>query len=135
MAEEKQHSEESPAKRRLEAAAAFVGAALALGTLAIIAWDGFTDTGGPPIIEVQTIGVHKHSGGFVLELAAINRGDAVAAQVVVEGELKRGSEIVAASETTFDYLPSHSRRRGGLFFAEDPAAFEVTLRAKGYVDP
>ena len=36
---------------------------------------------------------------------------------------------------TLDYLPQDSERRGGLFFTEDPAAYELVLRAQGYAEP
>ena len=135
MTEEKPDGPESPAKRWLEAAAALIGGLLAIATLGIIIWDGLEGEDAPPFVLVESRGVHADEAGFVLEVRATNRGDRAAAQVVVEGELKRGEESVATSETTFDYVPSRSHRDGGLFFAEDPRGFAVLLRAKGYVDP
>ena len=34
-----------------------------------------------------------------------------------------------------DYLPPHSKRRGGLFFTRDPRQFELQARAFGYEEP
>ena len=128
-------SEDEDAKRILEAIAAYVGAFLALATIGIIVWDGISADGTPPIVTVESGAVHAHANGFVLEISALNSGDATAAEVAVEGTLSREGEIVETSETTFGYLPSGSRSHGGLFFQADPRAHDVAVRAKGYVDP
>jgi len=135
MAQEKAGREDSRGKLWLEGIAASLGALLALGTIGIILWDEWRGEGLPPDVTVEARGVQEGRGGFMLKVLADNHGDRTAAQVVVEGQLRRGGEVVATSETTFDYVPSHSHREGGLFFAEDPRGFEVQLRAKGYVDP
>ena len=79
-------------------------------------------TGGdaPPMVTVEALAIHAHDDGYVLEILALNKGGETAAQVVVEGELRRGGESVATSQTTFDYVPRQSQRRGGLFFSENP---------------
>ena len=128
-------SEDEGAKRILEAIAGGIGAFLALATIGIIVWDGMSGGDAPPIVIVEAGAVHEHENGFVLELSAFNSGDATAAEVAVEGTLSREGEIVETSETTFDYLPSGSRRRGGLFFQADPRTHDVAVKAKGYVDP
>ena len=123
------------AKRRLEAASALVGAALAAATLAVIIWDGVGGEGRPALVNLQAGAVHPHAAGFVVEVVAHNAGDETAADLLVEGTLMRGEEAVETSEATFDYVPSQSRRRGGLVFSQDPRRFELKLRAKGYVEP
>ena len=135
MAKRKAPPEDDAAKQRLETAAGILGAILALGTIGIIVWDGIAGEGGPPIVVVEAESVHAGENGFVLELSVFNRGQATAAQVAVEGTLSRDGEVVETSEATFDYVPSGSRRRGGLFFAADPRDHDVAVRAKGYVDP
>jgi uncharacterized protein (TIGR02588 family) len=127
--------QESEAKRRLETIAAVFGAVVALGTLGLIVWDGWTAGDAPPFVTVDSLRVHEQEGGFVLEILASNRGGEAAAQVLVEGELHDAGRVVETSETTFDYVPRQSERRGGLFFREDPRTHEVRLRALGYVDP
>jgi len=135
MAKPGANRKEDDTKRLLEAVAGGIGAALALGTIAIITWDGMTAGDGPPVVVVQTEDVHEVANGYVLELAVTNSGARTAVQVSVEGVLASGGETVETSGTTFDYVPSRSRRKGGLFFAADPRAYDVTVRAKGYVDP
>jgi uncharacterized protein (TIGR02588 family) len=65
----------------------------------------------------------------------INEGGTTAAGLTVEGELRDGTESVETSDSTIDYVPSHSERQGGLFFTLDPGEYEVQLRAKGYEMP
>lgn len=122
-------------KRLLEAVAGGLGAVLALGTIAILVYEGATAGDGPPAVVVQPEDVYPVENGFVLKLTVTNRGAATAAEVQVEGTLASGGEVVETSETVFDYLPSQSRRKGGLFFTADPRDHEVAVRAKGYVDP
>jgi uncharacterized protein (TIGR02588 family) len=127
--------EESRAKRRLETIAAAIGAILAVATLAIIAWDGIADQGRPALITLRAEAVHPHENGFVIEIVAHNGGDDTAAELLVEGALQQGGEIVETSEVLFDYVPSRSSRRGALYFRQDPRQFALQLRAKGYREP
>jgi uncharacterized protein (TIGR02588 family) len=135
MAKAARAREEEREKRRLEAIAAVLGAALALGTIGIIAWDAVTGDSAPPVLVVEALGVHPNDGGFLLEVLVSNRGDETAAQAAIEGTLSQDGEIVETSEATFDYVAEGSTRRGGLFFSKDPRAFDVAVRAKGYVRP
>jgi uncharacterized protein (TIGR02588 family) len=132
---EKQDREESRAKRRLEAGASIVGAVLALGTIGIVLWDGIRASDTPPFVVVEALSVLERENGFLMEVLASNLGGRTAAGILVEGELRQGSKVIATSEATFDYVPGHSSREGGLFFAEDPRSYEVQLRALGYIDP
>ena len=98
--------EESEAKRRLEAAAACIGAALALATLGdhrLGRHDRWrTRRRWSPSRRSQSI---RTTTDTCSEMLARNKGGATAAQVVVEGELRRGGESVETSQTTFDYVP------------------------------
>ncbi|HWT30674.1 MAG TPA: TIGR02588 family protein [Propylenella sp.] len=126
---------ESPAKRRLEAIAASIGAILALATLGIIVWDGIRDEGRPALVTLTAGAVTEHESGYVVEVVARNSGDATAAALLVEGSLRQGDQVIETSETTFDYVPSRSQREGGLAFAADPRSHTLTLQAKGYIEP
>ncbi|HEX9903874.1 MAG TPA: TIGR02588 family protein [Propylenella sp.] len=130
-----QPSEDERTKRRLEAIAATAGAILALGTIGIVGWNGVTGDDTPPIVIVEPLGVHEHEDGYVLEVLVFNRGDETAAAVTVEGALRRDGTVVATAEATFDYVARGSRRRGGLYFAEDPRRYDVKVRALGYIEP
>jgi uncharacterized protein (TIGR02588 family) len=126
---------EERVKQRLEAISGAIGAILAIGTLGVIVWDGIRGDGGPAKVTVEPLAVHAHEGGFVLEITVFNSGDEAAAAVVIQGELSREGTVIAESETTFDYVASGSRRRGGLFFPDDPRNYQVTVRALGYAEP
>jgi uncharacterized protein (TIGR02588 family) len=135
MATRSKQREEEPLKRRLEAIAAALGALMALGTIGVILWDAITGDGDPPVVVIKAREVYEHEDGYVLEIDVLNRGDETGSQVTVEGSLSRDGEVVEESETTFDYVPSRSRRRGGLFFSADPRTHDLMLRAQGYVNP
>jgi uncharacterized protein (TIGR02588 family) len=132
----------SPAKPRpvaatplLEWIAAGVGLAIVLATAGLIAAEAVRPDHSPPAVVVQNLGARRTAAGWVLEIRAANRGGGPAAQVVVEGELQRPGEAPETAEATFDFIPDHSARRGGLFFSADPSQGALTLRAKGYAEP
>ncbi len=129
----KQESEDT--RRRLEAIAAAIGGIIAVATLGTILWFGLSGSDKPPSISVNEEKVRAVDNGYVVELSALNSGDQPAAQVLVTGRLVQEGATVETSQTTFDYLPSGSVRRGGLFFSHDPRTGEMLLRAEGYVNP
>ena len=68
-------------------------------------------------------------------VAALNEGGSTAEGVVVEGELRNGTELIEQSRIEIEFLPPHSRKRAGLFFSRDPKQFELRLRPHGYEEP
>ena len=127
--------DEEQNRRRLEAVAAAIGAVLAIGTLGVIIREGVTSGDRPPLVELRTERVRAFEGGFLVEVAIRNGGDRAAADLTIEGQLNRGDSTVETSEMLLDYLPGSSSRRGGLYFRNDPADYELVLRASGYRDP
>lgn len=115
-----------------------VGVLLVLGLLAFLLYEAWQPAT-PPEIVVSVQRVLSVEGGYLVELEARNEGESTAATVEVEGTLTAPDDphaaAVATSSLTFDYLPSKSTRRGGLFFKEDPAQYTLEVRALGYVEP
>lgn len=128
-------STEAAQKPTLETAVGVLGALLAAGTIGFILWKGITETGGEPAVTISVTRVVPQDGVFLAEIEAFNGGDAAAAQLEVEGRLVSDGGSVETASTTFDYVPSHSRRRGGLFFSEDPRRGALTLAPKAFVQP
>ena len=114
---------------------AILGMLLVAGSIGYLVYDAAAGDTSPPDIMVHADSIQPVTGGYLVRIRAVNRGGATAAAVVVEGALKSADEEIEASEITFGYVPSHSERRGGLFFNEDPRGFELELRAKGYEEP
>ncbi len=81
------------------------------------------------------MGVEVQGGVHLAEIEVFNGGDVAAAGLEVEGTLERDGETVETATTTFDYLPSQSRRRGGLYFTEDPKTATLKVAPKSYVMP
>lgn len=123
------------ATSQLEWLFAAMGAVLILGTIGYMIAHGMRHPEAPPdVIVTQTSGAAL-ADGFLVEFSASNRGNATAANVTVSGALIEDGEVVEESETTLDYLPEQAHRTGGLFFTNDPAKYEVRLRAEGYIAP
>lgn len=119
----------------LEWISAGVGLVLTLLVVGAIAWEGVNRDPSPPSMRVVLERVTPTAAGYVAEIALTNQGGQPAAQVVVEGVLSVPNAAAESSEVTFDYVPDHSTRKGGLFFAADPRGGTVQLRAKGFVEP
>ena len=47
----------------------------------------------------------------------------------------RGGTNVETSLVTVDYVAAGSERDAALFFSNDPRQGELTVRAKGYIEP
>jgi len=127
----------TPREPLLEWIAAGIGLVLTLGILTVIGREALSgEAERPPAVEVRAERVVPvATGGFVVEVAATNRSAATAALVGIEGRLRSGDSAVETSSVTFDYVPGHATRRGGLFFREDPRAHSLELRALGYQAP
>ena len=116
----------------------------AVGALFLLAIVGFLiyevlQPSSPPVVLVAIESITPVTGGYLVQIEAENRGETTASTVEVEGTLTPSDQQDAApietSMTTFDYIPSQSSRRGGLFFQADPNQFLLEVVAKGYIEP
>jgi uncharacterized protein (TIGR02588 family) len=89
----------------------------------------------PPDVMVRVDSILTTRNGFLVTFQAVNEGGSTAEGLTVEGELRSGTDSLEMSNTTIEYVPSHSEREGGLFFTLDPRRYELQLRAKGYEKP
>lgn len=112
-----------------------LGLILVLGSIGFALYEAIAGDSSPPDVKVQVEGVIEAQNGFLVEFRVLNEGGRTAAGLTVEGELRDGTDIVETSETTLEYVPSHSERTGGLFFSQDPREYDLKLRAKGYETP
>lgn len=115
--------------------AAGVGLFLVVATILLIASEAFMADPSPPQVEVRALEIRSSGPGFLVVVEARNVGGSPAAGVLVEGELERGDAPPEIAEASFDFIPDHSARRGGLFFETDPRQSRLSLRAKGYAEP
>jgi uncharacterized protein (TIGR02588 family) len=119
-----------------EWAAAALGAAIVAATIGFMVYDAVTaPSDGVPKIEVRVDSVVAYSSGYVVEFRAINAGDATAASVLVQGELRSDTGVVERSEATVDFVPAGSWRPGGLVFTKDPRAYHMEVRPLGFDRP
>ncbi len=119
----------------LEWIAGGAGLVLVLLTAGIIGHEALFGDPSPPAVSIEARAVHAVKGGWLVEIEAINSGGSPASQVAVEGELTLAGQEPETAQAGFDYVPDHSRRRGGLFFSQDPRGRKLSLRAKGYTEP
>lgn len=119
----------------LEWAIACFGLVLVATALGLLVYKAIRGEASPPQITVSVISIVPVQNGYLVQFEAINHGGSTAEGVVIGGELRRGAEQVESSHTTMDYLPSNSKKSGGLFFIQHPSQFELQVRAFGYEEP
>jgi uncharacterized protein (TIGR02588 family) len=132
MAKSQQPTADTPL---LEWIASAIGLLLTVAVLVVIGGQAVSGAAKQvPDIEIKVVRVVPASTGFAVEIIARNRGGGTAAAVEIEGRLEAGGKE-ETSGATFDYVPGHSERKGGLFFSEDPRRHKLEVRALGYKKP
>ena len=114
---------------------AAVGLVLVAGVIGFLLYEAFSGERLPPDVKLSVESVVQTRNGFLVRITAVNEGGMTAEGVIIEGELRSGSEVLERSRTTIDYLPPGSEKRGGLFFTRDPRRFDLQVRPLGYEEP
>lgn len=115
--------------------AAIVSLLLVLAAIGYLLREGMRAPESPPEVLLRVDTVIEQRRGFLVEYEARNLGRETAAAVRVEGTLGPDAAVVERSESTLDFLPGESSRRGGLFFTRDPRQHGLRIRATGYELP
>ncbi|QBQ53446.1 hypothetical protein [Nitrosococcus wardiae] len=93
--------------------------------------------GGPPELRIRQLFTIVQDNAYLVEIEVYNAGRETAKDAIIEGQLLPSGVStgtpVETSETTFDYVPPSSSRRGGLIFHHSPADYKLLLRAKSYI--
>lgn len=114
---------------------AFVGLLLLLGLLGFMIREAIWGDESLPDIVLAAEKVQQNGNDYVVSFVARNGGGKTAAAVVIGAKLVRDGKVIEEAEAVLDYLPSHSERRGGLVFVNDPRDGTVQVAARGYADP
>jgi uncharacterized protein (TIGR02588 family) len=114
---------------------ATLSAALVLGVIGFLIYDGVAHPSTPPDVTVKVDSVVPAGPGYLVLIRADNRGRNTAADLTVEGVLEADTGTVETSETTIDYVPAGGQQRGGLYFERDPRTLRLRLRAHGFRKP
>jgi len=112
-----------------------VGLVLVASVISFLIYEAFTGKRLPPDVKLSVDSVVEIRNGFLVRITAVNEGGMTAEGVIVEAELRSGTEPVERSRTTIDYLPPRSEKRAGLFFTRDPRQLDLQVRSLGYEEP
>jgi uncharacterized protein (TIGR02588 family) len=112
-----------------------VGLLLVSGVIGFLLYEVFTGSRLPPDVRLSVESVDQTASGFLVRITAVNEGGTTAEGVIVEAELRSGTEPVERSRTTIDYLPPRSEKKAGLFFTRDPRQLDLQVRSLGYEEP
>lgn len=119
----------------LEWICAALGLLIVLTLISFTTYNAIKGDDSDPEVKTEILGVKAIEEGFLVRIRAINKGGTAAAGVVIQGSLNEGDKEIESSEFTFDYLPSHSKSEGGLFFTMNPSEKNLKVRALGYQKP
>jgi uncharacterized protein (TIGR02588 family) len=114
---------------------AAVGLLLVSGVIGFLLYEAFTGSRLPPDVKVSVNSVVQTGNGFLVRVTAVNEGGMTGEGVIVEAELRSGTELMERSWTTVDYLPPRSEKKAGLFFVRDPRQFDIRVRSLGFEEP
>ena len=115
--------------------AAAIGLLLLLSSVGYLLHDAFDGEERPPAPLVRVVAVEPQADRYLVRLRVFNESKVTASALRIEGELKRGNEVVERSELEFQHVPGRSSREGGLFFTQDPRTLQLVLSARSYQLP
>ena len=114
---------------------AAVGMLFVLGSFSLLVRESFDGARRVADISITVDEILPSARGYLVNLKIENSGNATAAALNVEGVLRRGATDVETSLVTVDYVAAGSERAAALLFSNDPRQGELTVRAKGYIEP
>ncbi len=114
---------------------ASVGLLLVLGVIIFLLTKAAAKGPTVPKIHVQASTVFKDAGKHLMIISVTNNGNTTAAALVIEGELKNGTQSVEKSTVTLNYVPAGSTRKAGIYFINDPKNFVLILTPKSFEQP
>jgi uncharacterized protein (TIGR02588 family) len=116
--------------------AAGIGGVLVAAVLGFMAYEAAMLSPHPtPRLAIRIDTVVAYPSGYVVEFRAMNDGDATAANVLVQGDLRSDTTLVERSEAVIDFVPAGSSRPGGLVFKNDPRRHKMEVRPVGFDIP
>ena len=113
---------------------AALGLLLVVSSIGFMLYEGAGDSSHANL-TVNVDSILPTSNGYLVKFRAVNTGGSTVEGLTIEGVLLNGSEVLETSDTVLEWVPAHSEREGGLFFASDPRQYQLQLRAKGYENP
>ena len=112
-----------------------IGFVIIAGVLGFLLYTAISENHPAPDVKISVESIMQIRNGYLVRLTVTNEGGLTAEGVIVEGELRKGADVIERSETVIEFLPAHSKKRGGLFFSKDPKQYELTVRPLGYEEP
>ena len=114
---------------------AAVGLALVAATIGFMLYKAIWGMHPSPDLTIQVGNISAQKDEYLVNFRVVNHGGGTAEGVVVEGELTAEGLSLEKAQTTIEYLPPHSEKKGGLFFSQNPRQGTLKLRALGYQQP
>lgn len=116
-----------------------VGTLCSVVVLAAVAYLFYQALSGPSLPPMVTVQVERvvpmRSGGYLVEIRAVNEGSSTTSNLMLEGALMQDTTAVEKSTATLDFVPAGTARDGGLFFTRDPRQYRLVVRPTGYDRP
>lgn len=114
---------------------ASIGLLLVLSSVGFILFQGIWGNETPPDVQISIESIQPVSTGYLVKFTSKNEGGSSLAGVVVQAQLTKGEDKIETSQTTIEFLPANSLRKGGFFFRNNPKMFRLEARTLGYQEP
>lgn len=114
---------------------AAAGLLLFITSAVFIAYKGIAENSKPPHIVIKADSILTVSGGYLVKLTVENKGDEVVSKITIAGELMDDEKTIENNTCEFDYIPSESNRKGGIYFTRNPESYKLVLKPLGYEEP
>lgn len=124
-----------PQKNWLEWTVFAFSLCLVLSAAALLLYQHFTMTKGPPDPQIVLGEVRAHDGFFAVPVRVKNRGDTTAESVHIEVELSLPDGKSETADFELPFLPRHAEREGWVTFQQDPRLGKLQPRVLGYQKP
>jgi uncharacterized protein (TIGR02588 family) len=118
-----------------EKVTALIGLLLVVSSIGFIIYQALWGNESSPDVKIKIESIQQVSNGYLVEFTSKNQGGSTLAGVVVQGQLKQGEKKIETSQTTIDFIPANSVRKGGFFFKNNPEQYQLEARSLGYQQP
>ena len=117
-----------------ERVTSWISAILIALVIGFLVWEGLSKDE-PVDFDVRATTTLQVDGRYYVTLEIRNTGDISVRNVSLRAELREGTETVASSEVSVEWLPAQSSRKTVAIFEENPDRYRLAVVPVGYELP
>jgi uncharacterized protein (TIGR02588 family) len=130
--EKRPEEDQTPKISPLEWIVAALSAICVVAIVAILIFEQVNMGEPVPRISINLEKIEKQKDHYLVTAIARNDGDKTGSRVECTAQLKRDEQMLEQRTARIEFLPPHSEKKIGFYFAQDPNAAELRLQPGGY---